>query len=122
MSEENIKLLTGLKLVINQILAMFLKKILSSFRTLFLLIFHLLLPVIFIILYMVLYGEMAKSKDLPKLAISLDNYDDPITLIKEKVMNNYSRIYREVIGGHRIEKVDDITKRMLYLVSNFHVK
>lgn len=93
-------LLSGWKLRRNQILAMLLKKGISTMRSWILLLVQILIPVVFLIISIVSERAVERNQDLPELELSLDSYDQPITLLSGSgaYKTEYSNILQE--GGH----------------------
>lgn len=115
---KKVRPLTGLALIKNQFLAMFMKKCLSVARTRLLQLIQVLIPVTFLIVALVVSRNMDKNKtsDLPKLPLTLESYNDPVVLIQSNFNDFYSRSYLESVKGHQVKNVTSITQTMLDLV------
>ena len=115
---KKVQPLTGLALIKNQFLAMFMKKCLSVARTRLLQLIQVLIPVTFLIVALVVSRNMDKNKtsDLPKLPLTLESYNDPVVLIQSNFNDFYSRSYLESVKGHQVKNVTSITQTMLDLV------
>ncbi|EFA12132.2 ATP-binding cassette sub-family A member 3-like Protein [Tribolium castaneum] len=99
--------LTGFKLMTNQFLAMLMKKNLSLKRTWILLFIQILIPVV-ILTMAILTGKYSnKSRNLPKLLITLDSYRNPVTLFEDKANNSISALYTKTVPS---------TVRLRYIV------
>ncbi|RZC40676.1 ATP-binding cassette sub-family A member 3-like, partial [Asbolus verrucosus] len=112
---ENTVLLTGFNLIQNQFMAMLMKKTLSVVRTWILQFIQILMPVAFLIIAIIVSRNMNKSGDLPKLSLTLDSYNDPITLIEVSPGDIYGQLYKETLEGYEVETVPNITETMLNL-------
>lgn len=75
------QLLTGFALKRNQILAMLMKKSLSTIRSWILFLIQIIIPVVFLIIAIVVTRNTDTSRDLPEIDLTLDAYDNPITVV-----------------------------------------
>lgn len=99
--------LTGWLLWRNHLLAMLMKKVLSTVRTWILFVIQNVIPVAFLIIAIIVARQMNTDQDLPNLDITLDSYDDPITVMTaENVNNDFYRQYRENIRTEGRKYVD----------------
>ena len=113
---ENIVLLTGLQLIKNQFLAMLMKKTTCVIRTYVLQFVQILIPVVFLVMTITVVRNSNRLGDLPSLPITLDTYDNPVTLVEDLASSNYSQMYLATLQGHEVQIVDNITSTMLKLV------
>ncbi|KAJ8951652.1 hypothetical protein NQ318_012323 [Aromia moschata] len=108
----------GWGLLNNQFMAMLLKKILSNMRSWILLCIQILMPVLFLIIAIVVARSNQQMGDLPAMPLSLDKFDNPVTLT-EKINDNfdYTDDYKKVLTdeGHRVEDANNMTQRMIQL-------
>lgn len=114
---ENPVLLTGFALVKNQFLAMLMKRVLSIIRTWILQFIQILMPVAFLVIAIIVSRNTNKSQDLPKLSLTLDSYNDPVTLMQGDPNNDYFKSYAKTLQGHDVQNAQNITEIMLNLVS-----
>lgn len=100
------ELLTGWRLQKNQILAMLLKKIVSTARSWILLLIQILIPVLFLIITIVAERSVDRNKDLPELELSLDSYDRPVTILSG--YDPYKSQYIDILkkGDHLYEDIE----------------
>jgi ATP-binding cassette subfamily A (ABC1) protein 3 len=112
---ENPVLLTGFALVKNQFLAMLMKRVLSIIRTWILQFIQILMPVAFLVIAIIVSRNTNKSQDLPKLSLTLDSYNDPVTLMQGDPNNDYFKSYAKTLQGHDVQNAQNITEIMLNL-------
>lgn len=89
---------SGHKLWRNQVVAMFLKRILFSWRSWLLHLIQALIPIIFVVLTMLTSSSMKFGKDLPLLDITLTSYQGAITMTNGTSSNKYYDTYRKVVS------------------------
>lgn len=103
------ELLSGWKLRRNQMLAMLLKKTVSTARSWILLLIQIFIPVLFLIITIVAERSVERNKDLPELELSLDSYDRPVTILSGDgpyktgyldILNNNSHLYEDIGNGN----------------------
>jgi len=88
-------LLNGVQLLINQIEAMFLKKIFYASKTWLLLLIQNLIPFVFVLLAYIVVHALIGSIALPPLTISLESYPKTVTTIQlDKSVRNSSLRYK----------------------------
>lgn len=115
-------LLTGWKLRQNQILAMLLKKTISTARSWMLLLIQILIPALFLIITIVVERSVDRNRDLPELELTLDSYDRPITVLSEsgtyqpgyvEILEEENRLYEDIesknMSDYIIQKTIDET-------------
>lgn len=110
---------TGFKLFKNQLFAMFMKRVLSTWRSWILLLIQVLIPVIFIILTMVTAQNMKFGKDLPNMDLSFAKYEAPVTVLNgsspyKDIFVNMVKAESEVLDY----KDEDLSKNVMEKVSN----
>jgi hypothetical protein len=113
--------LSGYPLIINQFIAMLLKKFFSTLRNWFLLILQIALPVVLLIITVLDARGYVPKSTFPSLKISLDPYNEPITVMSG-IANQYYEKYRNNIGNdHQLLEVSDIAAEMIRLVLTIYV-
>jgi ATP-binding cassette subfamily A (ABC1) protein 3 len=113
--------LSGFPLITNQFIAMLLKKKISTLRNWFLLILQIALPVVLLIITVLDARGYVPKSTFPSLKISLDPYNEPITVMSG-IANQYYEKYRNNIGNdHQLLEVSDIAAEMIRLVLTIHV-
>lgn len=95
---DALHLLTGFELRKNQIIAMILKRSLSTYRSIILFLIQIFVPVTFIVMAMLVARNMDMNKDLPTLPITLDSYENPITVVNGSNENAYYKSYVNIIN------------------------
>ncbi|KRT85363.1 ABC transporter ATP-binding protein [Oryctes borbonicus] len=115
--------LTGWPLWRNHVLAMFMKKVLSTVRSWILFLIQNIIPVAFLIIAIIVARQMNASNDLPDLDITLDSYDNPITVMTtDNVNNNIFNQYREMLQTEYRESIDWGITSMHYNMLNATVE
>lgn len=109
----------GLNLLINQFFAMLMKKFLSTYRSWLLLVIQILTPVLFLIIAMIIMKTAQDAGDLPALAMDLNRFDDPVTVVGNTSDMAYVERYLGVLKSlnYHAEMTNNVTKTMLDLVS-----
>ncbi|XP_023714575.1 ATP-binding cassette sub-family A member 3 isoform X4 [Cryptotermes secundus] len=94
-------LLKGSELLINQLIAMFMKKALYVWRTWYITLIQILMPSLFLILTIVIVKTWQTIPDLPPLKMDLKAYGKIFTPIevKNEHLRNVSLIYKDLTGG-----------------------
>lgn len=112
---------SGVRLWLNHLFAMFLKRILSTWRAWLLLLVQILVPVIFIVLSFVSKKNMPFGQDLRAMEISLGKYNKPVTLISGE--SPYLEAYKSIAKkrGGKIIETDDISEKALSIVSIIYI-
>lgn len=110
--------LTGFALWKNQFLAMLMKRALSTWRSMILFFVQNLIPVAFLIIAIVVSRTMDATVDLPNLNMTLDSYNDPISVVTTNNINNlyylqYKQMFRDEHRTLRDWETGNITKHML---------
>jgi hypothetical protein len=114
--------LSGFPLIINQFIAMVLKKFFSTLRNWYLLILQIALPVALLIITVLSARGYVPKSTFPSLKISLDPYNEPVTLIAGITNHPYYETYRNIVGNdHQLLNVSDIATEMIRLVLTIHV-
>ncbi|XP_053686915.1 phospholipid-transporting ATPase ABCA3-like [Sabethes cyaneus] len=108
-SLSNVQLLTGRELLINQVKAQFLKKILSTIRSWGVLIIQLGIPIFYVAMTFIITRSMAADKDLPPLTMSLNSYKETVTVLEgtpndPKVLA-YQQQFKQFSGSHRLDTI-----------------
>ncbi|XP_055537148.1 phospholipid-transporting ATPase ABCA3-like isoform X2 [Wyeomyia smithii] len=106
--EEYDALLSGPKLVYNQIWSMFLKKIISTKRSWVLQLVQLLIPVYFVVVTVIIVRSFPGISELPPLPIAITNYSATTTLLEASASGNslvtgYQRLFESFSPIHRLE-------------------
>lgn len=103
---DAVHFLTGMKLIRNQIFAMILKRSLSTYRSLILSLIQIFIPVAFIVMAMLVARNSDMNKDLPSLPITLDSYENPVTVVNGTDGNPYYENYVRMVNMEKKELVD----------------
>ncbi|XP_076264015.1 ATP binding cassette subfamily A member 3 isoform X2 [Rhynchophorus ferrugineus] len=104
------------KFLINQFLAMAMKKVLSTFRSWVLLVIQIFMPVIFLVLAIVMVRQQSQFDDLPAMPLTIDKFDSPVVLVQGN-NNPYQNIY-ENNAGRASQTVNSIVDTMLQVTKN----
>ncbi|CAG9855955.1 unnamed protein product [Phyllotreta striolata] len=104
----------GPTLLGNQILAMLMKKTVSTFRSWILLLIQIAMPTLFLIIAFVVNRSHKYTGNLPAMPLTLNKFENPITLM-EKTDSNLAPYYIKVLHdyGHPVKTVTNMTKTML---------
>lgn len=78
---DEISLLTGMPLVINQVRALFMKKILQTTRNWLLMLIQICIPVLFITITVLSERSRAWYYELPSLKVCLQRYLESVTVL-----------------------------------------
>lgn len=76
------QLLTGHKLIMNQIMAVLFKKFAFTKRSPILLVVMMIMPVIFVLIAILAVNNLRNKHDLPSLALELDGYGKTIAMVE----------------------------------------
>lgn len=76
---DTLTLLTGMKLTVNQLIALMMKKILNSYRNWIMLFLQTLIPVLFALITILTVQSWGGNRDLPKIQFNLNTYSRTIT-------------------------------------------
>jgi ATP-binding cassette subfamily A (ABC1) protein 3 len=106
-------------LIKNQFIAMVLKKFLYNLRNWHLLVLQIFVPVA--LLLMVAFSpENNTSKDMfPPLKITLDSYEEPVTLLTGTNSRYYDTYRRYILQDHELKEVSYIRTKIIALVPTF---
>ncbi|XP_063924062.1 phospholipid-transporting ATPase ABCA1-like isoform X2 [Zophobas morio] len=111
-TETETKYLSGIALIPNQILAMLLKKVLSTIRSWPFLLIQFLLPIILLVITYLLTDDIELPTTYAPLKMSLESYDTTITLAATSDDAAYQR-YERAVRPHKLERVPDVAKRIV---------
>ncbi|XP_019867946.2 phospholipid-transporting ATPase ABCA3-like [Aethina tumida] len=120
--EHQPQILKGYPLMLNQIYAMIMKKILSSMRSWIILTIQILMPAVYLIIVMLVIKNSGNMKPLPLLKMDLDQFGATNTLIEYKddgATNKYLEEYKNVVNSttNTIIFMENITEHALHLRS-----
>jgi ATP-binding cassette subfamily A (ABC1) protein 3 len=108
--------LTGALLTRNQCVAMFLKKFLYAFRSWYLILIQ-TGPLMILLIATVLGNRGFDTKiTFPALNITLDSYQNPITVISGR-RNEYYAKYLQELNEYQVDEASNITAKILNLTS-----
>ena len=115
-------LLTGFALWKNQFLAMLMKRALSTWRSMILFFVQNLIPVAFLVIAIVVTRTMDATVDLPNLNMTLDSYNDPISVVTTNDINNphylqYKQMFESEHRTLRNWETGNMTQHMLEQVT-----
>jgi ATP-binding cassette subfamily A (ABC1) protein 3 len=117
-NEMTTNYLSGFPLITNQFIAMLLKKFFSTLRNWYLLILQIALPVALLIITVLTARGYVPKSTFPSLKISLDPYNEPVTLMAGITNLSYYETYRNNLGNdHQPLEVSDIATEMSRLTS-----
>ncbi|XP_055535484.1 phospholipid-transporting ATPase ABCA3-like [Wyeomyia smithii] len=108
---SNMTLLTGTQLLVNQVKAQFLKKILSTIRSWAVMCIQVGIPIFFVVMTFVITRSISADKDLPPLTMSLSSYKETVTVLEgtpndPKVLA-YQQQFTKISGSHRLDTITD---------------
>ncbi|XP_058456304.1 phospholipid-transporting ATPase ABCA3-like [Malaya genurostris] len=118
---ERDALLSGSKLVFNQIRAMFMKKIISTKRSWIQQLVQILIPVYFVVVTVIVVRSFPGITELPPLPISIQNYSTTTTLLRisqteNEVLIGYQKVFENFRSSHRLQLIDhDVIDEILSL-------
>ncbi|XP_055599142.1 phospholipid-transporting ATPase ABCA3-like [Uranotaenia lowii] len=103
---EHDKLLSGYNLKLNQIHAMFLKKVIVTYRSWISMLVQIFIPIFFVVMTIVIVRSFPDNVRLPSLLISFDDYVRTTTVLENDsidaaLINAYQKLF---IGNHRTER------------------
>ncbi|XP_053687488.1 phospholipid-transporting ATPase ABCA3-like [Sabethes cyaneus] len=105
--EEHEALVSGSKLVYNQIRSMFLKKIISAKRSWVQQLVQLLIPVYFVCVTVAIVRSFPGISELPPLPISITNYSVTMTLLEASSSNplvaGYQKLFEGISAIHQLQ-------------------
>ncbi|XP_050517572.1 phospholipid-transporting ATPase ABCA3-like isoform X2 [Diabrotica virgifera virgifera] len=104
----------GFSLLLNQIIAMLLKKFVSTVRSWILLGIQVMMPTLFLIIAFVVARKNKMTGNLPAMPLSLSKFENPVTLV-ENGTSDYLPYYMKVLEdyGYPATIVDNITSVLL---------
>lgn len=100
---HNTELIKGVRLIINQWIAMFKKKYLYSVRNWILYLLQNIIPIAFIIISVLVSKSMREQTGLPPLRINLGTYDQSVTVVDKSVTpesNSTMARYEQLINSN----------------------
>lgn len=111
---DTLTLLVGMKLTMNQLIALMMKKILNSYRNWIMLFIQTLIPVLFALITILTVQSWGGNRNLPKLEFSLNTYSRTVTSVEVKPsldpeglsMKIYNS-YRNQFGSNTLDTVDE---------------
>ncbi|XP_044269295.1 phospholipid-transporting ATPase ABCA3-like isoform X2 [Tribolium madens] len=112
-ANESISRLKGFNLLLNQIMAMILKKVLTTFRSWFLFLVQVFVPVLIAILMIKDFSKRTDS--FPPYSMSLKSYSKPIILLENNDV--LANTYVKVLGEYPVKTVKNLTEEILVLTS-----
>ncbi|XP_065093714.1 phospholipid-transporting ATPase ABCA3-like [Ochlerotatus camptorhynchus] len=104
---DNLHLLTGNRLLFNQIKAQFLKKFLVTFRSLITLSMQILIPIVFVLMTYIIILNSSAGRDLPALDIKLESYTHSVTVLEDQLSNSsvteaYQTLFSKLNPNHKL--------------------
>ncbi|KYB28525.1 ATP-binding cassette sub-family A member 3-like Protein [Tribolium castaneum] len=103
----------GFSLLLNQIMAMILKKVLATFRSWMLFLMQVIIP---ILIALTIIGTTGVTTSFPPNAMSLNSYTEPIILIENNDWR--AKMYAKVLGTYQVKTVKSLTEEILTLTSD----
>lgn len=79
---NDVRLVTGIARICNQIIAMFWKKYLQTVRNWILLLLQIAIPIVFLVITLLALRQGELTSNLPALPITIDTYKDSITILE----------------------------------------
>lgn len=113
----------GITLLANQILAMLMKKIVSTYRSWILLAIQIAMPTLFLIIAFVVNRSHKMTGPLPPMPLTLNKFENPVTIM-EKSNSSYAQYYTNVLKdyGYPVTVVDNITDTLLQVTRNHPIR
>ncbi|XP_053689710.1 phospholipid-transporting ATPase ABCA3-like [Sabethes cyaneus] len=104
---ENLRLVTGKRLLMNQTIAQFMKKMLITFRSLITLSMQILIPVVFVLATYIMILNSNAGQDLPPLDVTLESYTRSVTVLQDltggdPVAKTYQRLHCQLGLNHEL--------------------
>ncbi|XP_055623836.1 phospholipid-transporting ATPase ABCA3-like [Toxorhynchites rutilus septentrionalis] len=122
-------LLTGRELMMNQLKAQFLKKMLSTARSWVQLIVQNVIPIFFVVMTFVITRGIGLSDDLPPLKMTIESYRKSITVLEgtNAGAQAYQRLFENVGNGNRLDVITSpmnqyILDRSLNSISEVNIR
>lgn len=111
----------GFNLFANQVLAMLMKKCVSTYRSWILLVIQIAMPTLFLIIAFVVHRSHKYTGNLPAMPLTLRKFENPVTLM-EKTDSDYASYYNKVLKdyGYSVTTVDNMTQTMLDVVRQLY--
>ncbi|KAL9700793.1 hypothetical protein quinque_004234 [Culex quinquefasciatus] len=109
---DSMRLLSGHQLLLNQIKAQFMKKLLITIRSLITLSMQILIPVVFVIMTYIIILNSNANRDLPPLEIKLDSYSQSVTVLEDRsadmpVVQTYKNLVTASGPNHQLLTTDE---------------
>ncbi|XP_055623835.1 phospholipid-transporting ATPase ABCA3-like [Toxorhynchites rutilus septentrionalis] len=109
---ENLHLLSGRSLLLNQIKAQFIKKSLVTIRSLITLSMQILIPIVFILMTYAIILNSSIGRDLPALEITLRSYTDSVTVLQNQSTDNstveaYQKMFDQLGETHQLVTIQE---------------
>ncbi|XP_062564160.1 phospholipid-transporting ATPase ABCA3-like [Armigeres subalbatus] len=109
---ESEKLLTGTALKFNQIHALFLKKLLATYRGWIGMLVQIFIPIFFVIMTVIIVRSMPDNVDLPALRMTLNDYRRTTTVLEAatdniNVVQSYQRLFDQYGEETRISTITE---------------
>lgn len=104
------KLLHGIPLLCNQIQAMIIKKVFSTYRSWLLTLLQLLIALVFVIIAMVIVRTFRVNNDLPALQMDLKSYTEPVTIVSGSGYKDMKKRYVTTVAEGQNKIVNIGTK------------
>lgn len=109
----------GLMLLGNQFRAMFMKRILSTYRSWILILIQILIAITFVIIPIIFIRGEKKAGSLPKLPLDLAKFSDPIVLVEDSSNSVYLKNYLDYLSdsNYDYEMTKNTTGTMINMVN-----
>ncbi|XP_058837014.1 phospholipid-transporting ATPase ABCA3-like isoform X2 [Topomyia yanbarensis] len=104
---ENLQLLRGTSLLLNQTRAQFMKKLLVTIRSLITLSMQILIPIVFVLVTYIIILNSTAGRDLPPLEITLESYTASVTVLEQNTTSDpiaqaYQRQFNNLGPTHQL--------------------
>ncbi|XP_062542045.1 phospholipid-transporting ATPase ABCA3-like [Armigeres subalbatus] len=96
---DNVNLLTGTALLLSQTKGQFLKKMLTSIRSWGSLLIQNVVPILFVVISFIIVQSYSAGQDLPSLEISLNSYEETVTILDGDSTSATTRAYQNLFSG-----------------------
>lgn len=108
----------GVKLLGNQFRAMFMKRILSTYRSWMLILIQILITITFVIIPIVFIKLLRKEGLLPPLTLDLAKFSNPVVIVEDLSKSIYLEEYLKYLKkqNYAYETTKNVTSTMLNLV------
>ncbi|XP_064211531.1 phospholipid-transporting ATPase ABCA3 isoform X2 [Tribolium castaneum] len=114
LSSLNIAHLSGFNLLRNQFIAIVLKKNLSLLRSWYLFLLQVILPVALLIITVLNARGYAPKTSFPALKMSLESYNEPITLVQNDG-SSLANTYINMLNGYPAKTVNNLESEIINL-------